>query len=104
MGNFKRYKIYIRVLKVFHAYGNFMINMKGNDLHLFDDTEPYEMVNKHAFWAATPQGYDYWRCIDLFFRDGMLLKDIRQEHLLPRLLSEELKATSISKIKKMCQN
>lgn len=34
----------------------------------------------------------------------MLLKDIRQEHLLPHLLSEELKATSIPKIKKMCQN
>lgn len=58
----KDFKDYIRVLKEFKAYGNFMYNMHGADLYYFIDTNiyPYGIINMHACWSETPQDGNYW--------------------------------------------
>ncbi len=64
----KDFKDYIRVLKEFKAYGNFMWNMNGCDLYYFinNGTRPYNMINMHACWAQTQQGQAYWSYLHNF--------------------------------------
>lgn len=75
----KDFKDYIRVLKEFKVYGNFMYNMHGADLYYFIDTDtcPYGMINMHACWSETPQDGNYWYYIHSKIKnfDMRLFKD-----------------------------
>lgn len=86
----KDFKNYIRVLKEFKAYGNFMYNMHGADLYYFIDTDtcPYGMINMHACWSETPQGHAYWRYLHKFiynneelYFERLKYKDFKQQRM-----------------------
>lgn len=60
----KRYKDSVRIIKLFHAYGMFILNASDcyRNLETFDkeDISPSTIVDRHAQWKYTPQGFGYW--------------------------------------------
>lgn len=54
----KRYKDSVRIIKLFHAYGMFILNASDSykNLETFneEDTSPNTIVDRHAQWKYTP--------------------------------------------------
>lgn len=63
----EKYKNQIRIIKTCHAYGNFIYNciiQRAHSRNLNDFVQcniaPRSIVDAHARWDETVQGFDYW--------------------------------------------
>lgn len=68
MESIKRYKDSVRIIKLFHAYGMFILNASRNHLNLETFKENNisfnTIVNRHTQWNKTPQGFGYWNYLN----------------------------------------
>jgi hypothetical protein len=64
MNEIKKYSESVRIIKLFKAYGNFIMNAAKNKKNLCTfnaiNIDPLYIVDMHACWDETPQDGNYW--------------------------------------------
>lgn len=64
MNELKKYSKTVRIIKLFKAYGNFIMNAAKNtrNLRTFNGNhiDSHAIVDMHALWDETPQDGNYW--------------------------------------------